>query len=396
MNRMDEKKVEESMENSSPQSKRPRLQEQQAGDGQSTSSSTSPSQEGRHFEALSSVEQQKKDARMESLEKSNRISQINQDLEETYEKVYALFQERQALDHRLTDLKWELVRLERVEVACYSDLSGDLKHHILSYLDIRTLLRKQAVCPEMREDVVAFLERKKKKGAGVFRSNKELQKAVEKFCKLGRNSSEKDLEEVAINYGFPIGRWNVSRVRTFRRTFLKQSKFNENLGEWDVTRAVSMESMFEKCRSFTGMGLEKWKTSSLKNMRQTFLGAYHFRADLSDWQTENVEVMTAAFFEAHRFNSDLSKWKVAKVKCMIGMFAFARSFRQDLSSWEVQESTKLRSVFSYTGVTDGQALASWMSWKKRNQLETQDHEESFRRQGLFEYIDEHSDDIVRA
>ena len=63
-----------------------------------------------------------------------------------------------------------------------------------------------------------------------FQSKAELSAAVDKYSKYNLV----DAEEFAQTYGWPIDRWDVSRVEDFCELFYYKQSFNENRGSWDL------------------------------------------------------------------------------------------------------------------------------------------------------------------
>ena len=47
-------------------------------------------------------------------------------------------------------------------------------------------------------------------------------------------------------------------------------QFNNDLGDWDVSKVEEMKYMFDCCHNFEGKGLEKWNPKNLKNTYYMF------------------------------------------------------------------------------------------------------------------------------
>lgn len=77
-----------------------------------------------------------------------------------------------------------------------------------------------------------------------FETAEELRLAVDAYLLDGSPNSQ-----VSQKYGYPIGDWNVAQITDFSHVFSFRNAnialFNEDISSWDVSRAVSMESMFE-------------------------------------------------------------------------------------------------------------------------------------------------------
>ena len=74
--------------------------------------------------------------------------------------------------------------------------------------------------------------------ATCFQNRDELAQAVSDY--LGDNSPD---TEVAKAYGWPIGTWCVSDVTDFSDIFMNAVDFNEDLSQWDTSRAPTMPGM---------------------------------------------------------------------------------------------------------------------------------------------------------
>eukprot|EP00978_Attheya_sp_CCMP212_P001445 scaffold3023_cov50-Attheya_sp.AAC.1 len=111
----------------------------------------------------------------------------------------------------------------------------DVGRHILSFLDVPTLVQKKIVC---RSWLLLFTNTVNEKASTprAFESREELQEAVKKYTKYNLV----DAEEFATTYGWPIGRWDVSNIETFRDIFSDVYSFNENIRSWDVSDANSL------------------------------------------------------------------------------------------------------------------------------------------------------------
>ena len=106
---------------------------------------------------------------------------------------------------------------------------------------------------------------------------------------------------------------------------------NGPIADWDVSKVVSLESLFEDKRNFD-QDLSKWDTGSVTNMKKTFALAESFNADISKWDVSKVKTMNSMFAGAKRFNQDLSKWQVSSVTDMNNMFDGATAFNKILCS----------------------------------------------------------------
>jgi Mycoplasma protein of unknown function, DUF285 len=144
-----------------------------------------------------------------------------------------------------------------------------------------------------------------------FTSRTELQTAVDSY--LADPSS-------TVQYGFPIGNWDVSRISDFSSLFSTVRNpdmvtFNADLSNWNTASATDTSSMFEGAISFTdeSNGLANWNMGSVKDMHNMF--AYSaFVGDISGWDVSLVENFDSMFTFAFGFHGDLSNWNVSSGK----------------------------------------------------------------------------------
>ncbi len=93
----------------------------------------------------------------------------------------------------------------------------DVGRHILSFLDVPTLVQKKAVCRSWQLIFTSMINAKAPTPQA-FQSSKELQEAVKKYTKYNLD----DAEAFATTYGWPIGRWDVLILK-ISKYYLTQS-----------------------------------------------------------------------------------------------------------------------------------------------------------------------------
>jgi hypothetical protein len=118
----------------------------------------------------------------------------------------------------------------------------------------------------------------------------------------------------ALFFREPVYLWDVSKGVDFRHMFAGCSFFDgENLGQWNVSNAQFMDSMFEK-------------TSTVSQ----FIG------DLSSWNVEKVQT-TERMFAGSKITfgstNDISRWKLRSIRSAKSMFEGNIRFQYDLCSW---------------------------------------------------------------
>eukprot|EP00978_Attheya_sp_CCMP212_P012761 scaffold31898_cov47-Attheya_sp.AAC.1 len=191
----------------------------------------------------------------------------------------------------------------------------DLTPHILSFLDVPTLVQKKAVCRSWQRLFTEAVDRKASRTPRPFQSRQELRGAVNKYVKYDPD----DAEEFASTYGWPIDKWDVSNVNDFTSIFEGKKLFNEPIGSWNVSHGTKMEWMFYEAHTFQ-QDISAWDTSRVTNMSLMFGNAACFNQDISAWDTSRVIDMHGMFCEAACFNQDISGWDTSSVIDMCAMF----------------------------------------------------------------------------
>jgi surface protein len=201
----------------------------------------------------------------------------------------------------------------------------------------------------------------------------QLYEAVDAYLSEVDNGGFSNTSKVAVLHGYPIGKWDVSRITNFDRVFdpdrsltldpewnpTRRTSFDADLGRWDTSNAVSMRGMFAASDEFVGQGLERWNVSKVEDFSYMFGWAAKFNGDLSQWDTSNAKRMDAMFFGAHVFGGKLSLWNVSKVTTMAHMFYEAFAFQGgDLTLWDVSSVVNMNSLFAAATRFNGN-ISTW-------------------------------------
>ena len=112
-----------------------------------------------------------------------------------------------------------------------------------------------------------------------FTDRQALLAAVDEFAMDSSTAAER--------YGPNIGQWCVSAVTDFSQVFSgnrnpRLREFNQDVSNWDMTNAVSLQSMFENATAFD-QPLGSWDVSSVTNMESFLAGAASFNQNLCPW-----------------------------------------------------------------------------------------------------------------
>ena len=114
------------------------------------------------------------------------------------------------------------------------------------------------------------------------------------------------------------------------------SKFDQDLGSWNVEDVKSMVSMFQEANSFTGKGLQHWNPKTCRKFGGMFFSNYGIgNPDLSNWNVEKA-IQFDSMFSHSTFNGDVSNWKLSSTTNVQYMFVRATEFEGiGVGTWDV-------------------------------------------------------------
>jgi len=148
-------------------------------------------------------------------------------------------------------------------------------------------------------------------------------------------------------FNHPIGNWDVSKVTDMSEMFssLESLDFNQPIGNWDVSKVTRMSSMFCQATKFN-QPTGNWDVSKVTDMGGMFFKAEKFNQDISNWDVSNVTRMSFMFFKAEKFNQPIGNWDTSKVIDMSSMFCQATKFNQPIGNWDVSKVNDMRLMFA--------------------------------------------------
>ena len=149
----------------------------------------------------------------------------------------------------------------------------------------------------------------------------------------------------AASFNQDIGGWNVSNVENMSYMFRSASAFNQDIGGWNVSNVENMNYMFRSARAFN-QDIGAWNVSKVTDMSEMFRNASSFNQDIGAWKVDSVTDMSYMFNEATVFNQDIGGWNVSNVENMSYMFRSASVFNQDIGNWNVSGVTNMNNIFS--------------------------------------------------
>lgn len=123
----------------------------------------------------------------------------------------------------------------------------------------------------------------------------------------------------------------------------------ENIENLHTENAVSMESMFNGCRSLKSINLTYFDTNNVVSMNRMFAMCTNLeRLNVSNFNTSNVTEMQLLFYECNNIKSlDVSNFDTSNVTKMSNMFQGCRMLSYiDVSNFDTSKCTTMRAMFT--------------------------------------------------
>lgn len=109
--------------------------------------------------------------------------------------------------------------------------------------------------------------------------------------------------------------------------------------------------------------------SNVECMHSVFYGADAFNQDIGNWDVSKVTDMSQMFV-AKNFNKDISRWNVSKVTTVGYMFNASRSFDQNIGSWNVSNVSNMNGIFRGPGMSTTNYDALLNGWSSLGSLKS--------------------------
>jgi surface protein len=163
------------------------------------------------------------------------------------------------------------------------------------------------------------------------------------------------------NNGFSSGfagtlAWNTGKVTRMDGMFGTNSRFNCNIGSWNVSNCINFSTMFQEASNFNNGGsdtINTWAINTMSNvtMSNMFNNADAFNRTISGWDMTKVTNTSSMFANTNVFNQSLLNWErpgstMGNVTDMSSMFASASAFNQNIGVWNVSNVTTFVSMFN--------------------------------------------------
>ena len=157
-----------------------------------------------------------------------------------------------------------------------------------------------------------------------------------------------ELQALVDDFSVDLGDIDTSRITSMAFLFQDSMRLNyRGLDKWDTSSVRDMSAMFKGAVYFddTIPFIDEWDTSKVENMDYMFASVGGGQLHISKWDTSSVTSMRGMFYNARFFNSPLDEWNVSKVVDMSAMFFGADEFAQDLNQWQVSAECNTTDIF---------------------------------------------------
>jgi surface protein len=170
-----------------------------------------------------------------------------------------------------------------------------------------------------------------------------------------------------------IGNWDTSGVISMNSMFNDARAFNQAIGSWNTSSVTDMDSMFQNAFAFNNgdvsnglTALSNWNTGAVIDMGGMFTNAIAFNQPIGSWNTSDVSDMNTMFSGASAFNQPIGSWDTSGVTNMAGMFEIAIAFNNGdvsngstaLSNWNTSRVSTMVNMFDGASTFD-QPIGSW-------------------------------------
>ncbi len=161
------------------------------------------------------------------------------------------------------------------------------------------------------------------------------------------------------------GTYTVRISGAFPRIYFNAEEGNANsnsiiaINQWGTGQWTSMEHAFSGATNLIGDATDRPDLSRVTDMWGMFRYASKFNQDIGDWDVSNVERMGTLFEYTDEFNQDIGDWDVSNVTNMTWMFASATAFNQDISRWDVRGVTNMSNMLGNNTPDFSQNLGAW-------------------------------------
>jgi len=157
------------------------------------------------------------------------------------------------------------------------------------------------------------------------------------------------------NFDTSLDKWQTSSVVTMEETFAYATNFNKPLGAWQTSRVTSLAGMFSD--THFNQNINGWDVMAVVDTAYMFVNT-KFDSRLSDWHTDQITDLRHMFDNARDFGQDLSRWAMGSARNLEGMFRLTQRFNSNVGAWSPHAVTDMRGMFA-DALAFNQDLSAW-------------------------------------
>lgn len=147
--------------------------------------------------------------------------------------------------------------------------------------------------------------------------------------------------------------WGVLRIAAYTAMFRDCSNFNGNVSNLVDPQSIggSINSMFQGCVKFVGVGVDTWNVTNVTSLDTAFSQCTLFNGAVENWDVSNVTQFTSAFSGCTAFNRNLSLWDVGRGQGFGSMFNNSGFVNNtSIVNWNMGQNLTGTTAFSMFGM----------------------------------------------
>lgn len=175
-----------------------------------------------------------------------------------------------------------------------------------------------------------------------------------------------------------LNKWDVSKVEFFRTMLRENPNFDDNLGNWNMSRATNIGYMLAGSATVAPYGkfnnggsdsIKNWDVSNVTDMYAMFYSQPDFNQEVGLWDVSNVTIfgffintytpplgVTSGTF-TNAGSDSIKNWNTSKVVNMNAMFSGQTLFNQPIDTWDTSNVTNMSYMLQC--LSFNQPLNSW-------------------------------------
>ena len=135
-----------------------------------------------------------------------------------------------------------------------------------------------------------------------------------------------------------------------------------SIEQWGSIVWQEMRYAFKDCENMVYNATDVPDLTNVTSLENMFDGATKFNGDIGNWDVSNVLNMENMFYQASSFNQDIGGWDVGAVVDMGYMFANASGFDQSLAAWDIGSVTNMAGMLDSSGMSPASLNATFIGW----------------------------------